>query len=34
MKSAKEEALKFSKFLHIDMMADTNNIYFFSGTKK
>lgn len=34
LQSAKEEAAKFSELFSIDMMADTNSVYFFSGTKK
>jgi 2-polyprenyl-3-methyl-5-hydroxy-6-metoxy-1,4-benzoquinol methylase len=34
LESAKEESSKFSKAFYIDMTADTDNIYFFSGTKK
>lgn len=34
LQSAKEEAAKFSETFHIDMIADTDNIYFFSGVKK
>lgn len=34
LQPAKEEAAKFSNEFHIDMIADTNDIYFFSGTKR
>ena len=34
LQSVKEEAAKFSEAFNIDMLADTDNIYFFSGTKK
>jgi hypothetical protein len=34
LRSAKEEAAEFSDFFNIDMIVDTSEIYFFSGTKK
>lgn len=34
LKSAREEAANFAGLFAIDMLADTKDIYFFSGTKK
>jgi ubiquinone/menaquinone biosynthesis C-methylase UbiE len=34
LQPAEEEAAKFAEEFRIDMMADTDDIYFFSGTKK
>ncbi len=34
LKSAEEEKANFSQAFNIDMIADTDEIYFFSGTKK
>ena len=34
LQSAEEEAAKFAEKFCIDMIADTNNIYFFSGIRK
>lgn len=34
LRSAQEEAAEFSDYFAIDMLADTNGIYFFSGIKK
>lgn len=34
LQSAKTEAAKFAGAFHIDMVADTDNIYFFSGIRK